>query len=234
MRWCLYPINSNKISKERIILKSIKKINGFLLFSVLIITMLLLTVSCTKIGSSGQTVKEKSSLFTDSFASATLDEIRKLLLGKTSGEENTVTVDILFTTPEFFQAFAAAQAKEQGVTEDDILKSYKDRYSFDKFLVFAVDLNTHSVDLSNLEMDKISLLRDDQGNVYSPTEWREVGDSSSSHHTSGALLFPLTDREGEPVISDKTKYIEIIIKDLAGVKERLFRWDLPIKYSESS
>ena len=213
----------------------INKMKRYTLFPIVIIFVILIVVSCTKIGFSDQSTKgEVSQLTNPSSSTSTLDEIRKLLLGKTSGEENAVTVDILFATPEFFQAFAAAQAKEQGVTEDNILKSYKDRYSFDKFLVFAVDLNTHSVDLSNLEMDKISSLRDDQGNVYSPTEWREVGDSSSSHHRSGALLFPLTDREGEPVISDKTKYIEIIIKDLAGVKERLFRWDLPIKYPESS
>lgn len=215
-------------------MKSIKNINRFLLFSALMITMVLLTVSCTKIGSSGQTVKGKSSQSTDSLASASLDEIKKLLLGKTSGEENAVTVDILFATPEYFQAFAAAQAKEQGLTEDDIFKSYKDKYSFDKFMVFTFELNTHSVDLSNLEMDKINSLRDDQSNVYIPIEWREVGDSSSSHHRSGALLFPLTDQGGQPIISDKTKYIEIIIKDLAGIKERTFKWDLPIKYPESS
>jgi len=182
----------------------INKMKRYTLFPIVIIFVILIVVSCTKIGFSDQSTKgEVSQLTNPSSSTTTLDEIRKLLLGKSSGQEGAVTVDIFLATPEFFKAF-------------------------------AVDLNTHSVDLSNLEMDKISSLRDDQGNVYSLTEWREVGDSSSSHHRSGALLFPLTDQEGEQVISDKTKYIEIIIKDLAGVKERLFRWDLPIKYPESS
>lgn len=31
----------------------------------------------------------------------------------------------------------------------------------------------------------------------------------------------------------RPKYIEIIIKDLDGVDEKLIKWDLPIKYPES-
>ncbi|MCL5985378.1 MAG: hypothetical protein M1371_02290 [Actinobacteria bacterium] len=213
----------------------IKMVKKSVLFLILTIFIISVTTSCAKTGSTDQSAGgEVAQLTEPSAAVSNLDEIKKLLLGKSSGQEGAVTVDIFLATPKFFRAFAAVEAEEQGKSEEEVYESYKDRYSFDEFLVFAIDLNTHSVDLSSYKMEDISTLRDNQGNLYSPVEWRELGESSSSHHRSGALLFSLANKEGNPVISEATRYIEVIIKDIAGVKERTFKWELPIKYPESS
>lgn len=86
----------------------------------------------------------------------------------------------------------------------------------DEPVVFDVAMNTHSVDLSD-DMTKISLLRDDAGKEYKPTGWD--GPAGGGHHRSGTLRFP--------ALAGKPKSVELIIKGLAGVPERVFQWDLP-------
>ncbi len=83
-------------------------------------------------------------------------------------------------------------------------------------IAFDFAMNTHSVDLSD-DMTKIVILRDDAGKEYQPTAWEGPGEGG--HHRSGTLKFaPLT---------SKPKFVELVIKGLAKVPERVFRWDLP-------
>ncbi len=81
---------------------------------------------------------------------------------------------------------------------------------------FEIAMNTHSVDLSD-DMTKISLLRDDMGKEYQPTAWD--GAEGGGHHRSGTLTFP--------TLSSKPKYVELVIKGLAKVPERVFKWEMP-------
>ncbi len=83
-------------------------------------------------------------------------------------------------------------------------------------VAFDIAMNTHSVDLSD-DMTKISVLRDDTGKEYKPTTWD--GAEPGGHHRSGTLLFP--------ALTGKPKYVELVVKGLAKVPERLFKWDLP-------
>ena len=83
-------------------------------------------------------------------------------------------------------------------------------------VVFDVAMNTHSVDLSD-DMTKISILRDDTGQEYKPSAWD--GPGSGGHHREGSLKFA--------ALTSKPKYIELVIKGLAQVPERVFKWDLP-------
>ena len=83
-------------------------------------------------------------------------------------------------------------------------------------VAFDVAMNTHSVDLSD-DMTKISILRDDSGKEYKPTTWD--GPGGGGHHREGTLNFPS--------LTSKPKYVELVIKGLAKVPERVFKWDLP-------
>lgn len=83
-------------------------------------------------------------------------------------------------------------------------------------VVFDVAMNTHSVDLSD-DMTKISTLRDDAGREYKPTAWD--GPGGGGHHREGSIKFA--------ALTSKPKYIELVIKGLAQVPERVFKWDLP-------
>ncbi len=80
---------------------------------------------------------------------------------------------------------------------------------------FDVQFNTHSVNLS-FNLSSIAFLRDDKGIIYKVSNWQ--GSQPGGHHRSGTLIFI------EPL--GKTKFVELVFKDIAGVSERVFRWDI--------
>ena len=75
-------------------------------------------------------------------------------------------------------------------------------------------LNTHSANLDGYNFEAIAMLRDDSGKTY-PVEAVEQA-SGGGHHREAVLRF------GK--VSPQAKSIELLVKDVAGVKERLFRW----------
>lgn len=80
---------------------------------------------------------------------------------------------------------------------------------------FQVVLDTHSVNLDSYDLKNLSLLRDDAGQSYQATK---VENKGSGHHREVILIFP------KP--SDGAKRLELVIQDIAKVKERAFSWDL--------
>lgn len=80
---------------------------------------------------------------------------------------------------------------------------------------FQVVLDTHSVNLDGYDVKSITVLRDDTGKSYQATSAENKG---SGHHREAPLTFPK--------ISPEARMLELVIKDVAGVKERVFRWDL--------
>lgn len=80
---------------------------------------------------------------------------------------------------------------------------------------FDVAMNTHSVDLDGYDLKALSLLRDDAGKEQKALR---VENEGSGHHRRTTLVFP------KP--STKAKRLELVIKDIAGVKARSFSWDL--------
>jgi hypothetical protein len=80
---------------------------------------------------------------------------------------------------------------------------------------FKVGLDTHSVALDSYDLKSLSVLRDDTGKTYLPSA---VENKGSGHHREIVLTFP---KPGPEV-----KRVEVVIKDIAGVKERVFRWNL--------
>ncbi len=82
-------------------------------------------------------------------------------------------------------------------------------------LRFQVALDTHSVNLDSYDLKTAAVLRDEGGKVYLP---KAIENKGSGHHRQSTLVF------GK--ITNGTKRLELVIKDVAGVKERIFRWDL--------
>lgn len=87
------------------------------------------------------------------------------------------------------------------------------KFEFGKDVVFNIGLNTHQGSL-DFDVAEIAMLRDSNGNVYSPLRWE--GSLPGGHHRSGKLIF-------SPI--QKTDYMELTLKDIYGIKERIFRWD---------
>lgn len=80
---------------------------------------------------------------------------------------------------------------------------------------FEVVLDTHSVGLDAYDLKVLSLLRDETGKNYQPTRIENKG---SGHHREIMIVFP------KP--SPPAKRLELVIKDIAGIKERSFFWDI--------
>jgi hypothetical protein len=86
-------------------------------------------------------------------------------------------------------------------------------------LTFQVSMNTHSVDLDAYDFGELAALRDDQGNQYHPNAW---GSAPGGHHREGTLTFAVPAFLGQ----GQAKYVEMVIHDVAGIEERVFRWEL--------
>ncbi len=76
--------------------------------------------------------------------------------------------------------------------------------------------NTHSVNLDAVNLEEIATLRDNSGKVY-PVEAVEKA-SGGGHHRQTVLRFAK--------LNPNAKAIELVVKDVAGVKERVFHWDV--------
>ncbi len=85
-------------------------------------------------------------------------------------------------------------------------------------IVFDVFMDTHSVNLDSYDLKKLTVLRDDHGSEYQPILWSSA---PGGHHRSGKLSFPLP----TSVSQGTAKYVELSIRDIAGVKERVLKWE---------
>ncbi len=92
-------------------------------------------------------------------------------------------------------------------------------------LVFSVTMDTHSVNLDGYDLGKLTVLRNDQGQEVMPQTW---DGPPGGHHRSGNLTFPTTDGSGRPIVGPGTKRLELVIRDVSGVKERVLTWELPL------
>ena len=81
---------------------------------------------------------------------------------------------------------------------------------------FEVALNTHSVDLG-FDLTKVGALRCDRGQEFEAIAWD--GSGPGGHHRSGVLKFAAPDH---PI-----SYVEVVIRDVAKVSERTFKWEVP-------
>jgi Spy/CpxP family protein refolding chaperone len=79
-------------------------------------------------------------------------------------------------------------------------------------LSFKIVLNSHTVNFDEYKFDEIIILRTD-GKEY---KGRIKSQEGSGHHRSAVVEFD----------NPRTKEVEVVIKDVAGVKERIFKFQL--------
>lgn len=85
---------------------------------------------------------------------------------------------------------------------------------------FELTLDTHSDDLSKYKLADLSTLKVENGVEIEASELKNQG--GGGHHISGTIIFEVSE------LGD-AKYLELIVKNVGGVEERIFRWDLPEK-----
>ena len=130
----------------------------------------------------------------------------KQYLWKSDFGESDLYVDIIYT-PVIYHTLTGGTGEALG-------------YNVNEYTVFLVYLNTHQSKLLPFQMEKLTLLRDAAGKEYKPTLWKVTYESGDLHHREGALVFPK--------VKGNRGFLELVLRDLPGQKERLFRWDLPI------
>ena len=88
--------------------------------------------------------------------------------------------------------------------------------------VFAVVMDTHSVDLDSYDLQGLAVLRTGEGKELRPSGWDAP---KGGHHRQGNLTFPTTASDGSPLVGPATRSLELVLRDIAGVPERVFRWE---------
>lgn len=83
---------------------------------------------------------------------------------------------------------------------------------------FSLKINTHAVDLYRYDFERISFVQFDDSEPMPYGIWDSSG---SSPHFRGILTF-------EQSIPADARRMRLLIKNLDGVDERVFEWDLPI------
>ncbi|MBW2149138.1 MAG: hypothetical protein JRG73_11815 [Deltaproteobacteria bacterium] len=94
-------------------------------------------------------------------------------------------------------------------------------------LIFEIRMNTHSVNLDSFKLEELALLSNDVGDQARPVKLDNP--AGGGHHRSGILRFPAQTLDGKNLIRGGVNSIELVIRDVAGVPERIFRWELPLQ-----
>jgi hypothetical protein len=87
--------------------------------------------------------------------------------------------------------------------------------------VFEIVMDTHAVDLDSYDLTQLAVLRVDGTREVRPASWDAP---KGGHHRKGTLAFPTTAADGRALVGPGTRTVELIVRDVAGVPERIFRW----------
>lgn len=87
--------------------------------------------------------------------------------------------------------------------------------------VFSVAMDTHSGSLDGYDLARLAVLRTDSGQEVTPVSWDAP---KGGHHRKGTLTFPDKEPNGKPLAANGSGKMTVVIKDVAGVPERVFTW----------
>jgi len=130
-------------------------------------------------------------------------------LTKSDSGQGGVRLEVTWATKDYF------------ATRGQVAKA--GAYDLDEDLVFLVTFEAHSGDVTRYDLLKLAKLRDDSGDSRQPKAWDPI--SNDAHHRSGMLIFSRSSERGV-MPREGAKFLELAIADIAGVKERLYRWEL--------
>jgi len=99
-----------------------------------------------------------------------------------------------------------------GSTEmGDVLIELTPKFVSNQNMVMNINANTHSVDLSQFDLVKITTLEYD-GKIIKPTSVLNLG----GHHSSGEIAFK---------VEKEIKSFKVKIKGIPNIEERIFEWN---------
>jgi hypothetical protein len=125
-----------------------------------------------------------------------------------SDSQGGVEIDATWVTPETLGKLDSEEARA---------------YGLDGYVLLEVKFTTHSGDLSRLDMTGLSAIRV-VGQEYAPQAWESISDDS--HHREGVLVFTRKAPDGASLDAGT---VELVMKGIADVPERVFRWQWPAR-----
>ena len=125
-----------------------------------------------------------------------------------SDNQGGVQIDVTWVTPETLAKLDSEKARS---------------YGLDDYVLIKVQFTTHSGDLSRLDMAGLSAIRVG-GQEYPPRAWESISDDS--HHRAGVLVFARKAPDGASLDAGT---VELVMKGIANVAERVFRWQWPVR-----
>ena len=123
-----------------------------------------------------------------------------------SDSQGGVRIDVAWVTPDTLGKLDSEKARGYGLED---------------YVLLEVRFTTHSGDLSRLDMVALSAVRVG-GQEYTPQAWASISDDS--HHRAGVLVFARKSPDG---VSLDEGPVELVMRGIAGVPERVFRWQWP-------
>ena len=130
----------------------------------------------------------------------------KQYLWRSDFGESDLYIDVIYTPVEYFNLMGGTSDAEKHNVQD--------------YTVFLVYLNTHQDRLPKAAIERLAILKDKDSRTYEPTDWKVSYESGDLHHMEGVLRFKK--------VKNGKGFMELVLRDLPGQKERLFRWDLPV------
>lgn len=109
----------------------------------------------------------------------------------------------------------------EAVRQDASLAEPAGQLDPDKEIGVLITFETHSGDLSTLDLTALSTLRSPAGD-HKAVRW--ISESDSSHHRSGVLVFERDDLD----LGADGKLV-LTIRDVAGIPVRTLTWALPVE-----
>ncbi len=128
-------------------------------------------------------------------------------LTRSDGGEGGGRVSVTWLTPEYLRGRpgAAADLDPQ------------------RYLLFRVVVESPSSRMSAWDLKGMIFLREEGGKEYGTPIWRPTQEGG---HMEGLAAFPSRDARDNPVPRLEARYVELVIRGLSGVPERVFRWNL--------
>lgn len=90
-------------------------------------------------------------------------------------------------------------------------------------ITFVVTMNTHSVELGNYDLSKLSRVILDQGDTLTQATWQPKG-AGNGHHVEGTLT--VQDPKG---VVRAARSVTLEIRGLPGSEVRRFEWKVPVQ-----
>ncbi len=97
-------------------------------------------------------------------------------------------------------------------------------YDLEHYYVFIVSFSVHEGEVALFDLDKVSFLSNSIDRIQATPPWQLRFQTADKHHFEALVRFKKNN------ISSDKKWFKLIIKNVGGSEDRVFTWNMPVKY----